>query len=147
MTRRPIGRDRTGGTRCQHLRVDRSENRWTEQVDQACPFENGVSGVRDSFHVRHPFAGPMLWTDRSLSLDCSERQSVRGITAALWTIEEADTCMLNLAIPIWELVLRSAVVYAFLLALLRLTGKRQIGQSARSISSCYSCSQTPCRIQ
>src|ERR1700716_645919 len=38
--------------------------------------------------------------------------------------------MLNLAIPIWELVLRSAVVYAFLLVLLRLTGKRQIGQLA-----------------
>src|SRR5260221_14301477 len=38
--------------------------------------------------------------------------------------------MLNLAIPIWELVLRSGVVYAFLLLLLRLTGKRQIGQLA-----------------
>ncbi len=38
--------------------------------------------------------------------------------------------MLNLAIPIWELVLRSGVVYAFLLVLLRLTGKRQIGQLA-----------------
>jgi len=38
--------------------------------------------------------------------------------------------MWNLAIPVWELVLRAAVVYAFLLALLRLTGKRQIGQLA-----------------
>jgi uncharacterized membrane protein YcaP (DUF421 family) len=38
--------------------------------------------------------------------------------------------MLNLAVPIWELVLRSAVVYGFLLVLLRLTGKRQIGQLA-----------------
>ena len=38
--------------------------------------------------------------------------------------------MWNLAIPIWELVLRSAVVYAFLIGLLRLTGKRQIGQLA-----------------
>lgn len=38
--------------------------------------------------------------------------------------------MWNLAVPIWELVLRSAVVYAFLLVLLRLTGKRQIGQLA-----------------
>jgi uncharacterized membrane protein YcaP (DUF421 family) len=38
--------------------------------------------------------------------------------------------MLNLAIPIWELVFRSGVVYAFLLVLLRLTGKRQIGQLA-----------------
>lgn len=38
--------------------------------------------------------------------------------------------MMNIAVPIWELVLRSAVVYVFLLALLRLTGKRQIGQLA-----------------
>ena len=38
--------------------------------------------------------------------------------------------MLNIAVPIWELVLRSAVVYVFLLALLRLTGKRQVGQLA-----------------
>src|SRR5471032_3364527 len=38
--------------------------------------------------------------------------------------------MWNLAVPVWELVLRSAVVYAFLIVLLRLTGKRQIGQMA-----------------
>ena len=38
--------------------------------------------------------------------------------------------MLNLAIPWWELILRSAVVYVFLLAILRITGKRQIGQLA-----------------
>ncbi|HVQ15414.1 MAG TPA: YetF domain-containing protein [Vicinamibacterales bacterium] len=38
--------------------------------------------------------------------------------------------MWNLAVPIWELVLRSTVVYAFLIVLLRLTGKRQIGQLA-----------------
>src|ERR1700704_4379080 len=38
--------------------------------------------------------------------------------------------MWNLAIPIWELVLRSAVVSAFLIVLLGLTGKRQIGQLA-----------------
>src|SRR6476619_6302549 len=38
--------------------------------------------------------------------------------------------MWNLAVPIWELVLRSAIVYGFLLVLLRLTGKRQIGQLA-----------------
>jgi uncharacterized membrane protein YcaP (DUF421 family) len=38
--------------------------------------------------------------------------------------------MWNLAIPVWELVLRSAIVYAFLIGLLRLTGKRQIGQLA-----------------
>src|SRR6202521_2649263 len=38
--------------------------------------------------------------------------------------------MLNMAIPWWELILRSAVVYAFLLVLLRVTGKRQVGQLA-----------------
>lgn len=36
--------------------------------------------------------------------------------------------MLNLTVPWWELVLRGLVVYAFLIVLLRLTGKRQIGQ-------------------
>lgn len=38
--------------------------------------------------------------------------------------------MLNIAVPVWELIVRSAIVYAFLLVLLRLTGKRQIGQLA-----------------
>lgn len=38
--------------------------------------------------------------------------------------------MLNIAVPVWELIVRSTIVYAFLLVLLRLTGKRQIGQLA-----------------
>jgi len=38
--------------------------------------------------------------------------------------------MWHTAVPWWELVLRSAVVYVFLLVLLRLTGKRQVGQLA-----------------
>ena len=38
--------------------------------------------------------------------------------------------MWNIAVPIWELVVRAAVVYVFLLALLRVTGKRQVGQLA-----------------
>jgi uncharacterized membrane protein YcaP (DUF421 family) len=38
--------------------------------------------------------------------------------------------MFNLAVPWWELVLRSAVVFGALLLLLRLTGKRQVGQLA-----------------
>jgi len=38
--------------------------------------------------------------------------------------------MWNLAVPVWELIIRSVVVYAFLLVLLRLTGKRQVGQLA-----------------
>jgi uncharacterized membrane protein YcaP (DUF421 family) len=38
--------------------------------------------------------------------------------------------MWKLTVPWWELILRSAVVYGFLLILLRLTGKRQVGQLA-----------------
>ena len=38
--------------------------------------------------------------------------------------------MWNISVPWWELVLRSAIVYAFLLVLLRITGKRQVGQLA-----------------
>jgi len=36
--------------------------------------------------------------------------------------------MWKLAVPWWELVLRATLVYAFLLTLIRITGKRQIGQ-------------------
>ena len=36
--------------------------------------------------------------------------------------------MFTLALPWWELVVRSIAVYAFLLVILRLTGKRQVGQ-------------------
>ena len=38
--------------------------------------------------------------------------------------------MFTLAVPLWELILRGVVVYVFLIALLRLTGKRQVGQLA-----------------
>ena len=38
--------------------------------------------------------------------------------------------MWNTAVPWWELVFRSTVVYVFLLTLIRVTGKRQIGQLA-----------------
>ena len=38
--------------------------------------------------------------------------------------------MFNMAIPWWELIVRSLVVYAFLLLILRITGKRQVGQLA-----------------
>jgi uncharacterized membrane protein YcaP (DUF421 family) len=38
--------------------------------------------------------------------------------------------MWSLAEPWWELVLRAVVVYVFLLVLLRVTGKRQVGQLA-----------------
>lgn len=38
--------------------------------------------------------------------------------------------MWNMAVPWWELIFRGVVVYLFLLALLRITGKRQVGQLA-----------------
>src|SRR5258708_18182900 len=38
--------------------------------------------------------------------------------------------MLNLAIPWFEFIVRGVVVYVFLLILLRLTGRRQVGQLA-----------------
>jgi uncharacterized membrane protein YcaP (DUF421 family) len=36
--------------------------------------------------------------------------------------------MWNLSLPWWEFVLRAVIVYGFLIVILRLTGKRQIGQ-------------------
>lgn len=36
--------------------------------------------------------------------------------------------MWQLSVPWWEFVLRSLIVYGFLVALLRVTGKRQVGQ-------------------
>lgn len=38
--------------------------------------------------------------------------------------------MWNLTLPHWEFVIRAIVVYGFLLAILRFTGKRQVGQLA-----------------
>jgi uncharacterized membrane protein YcaP (DUF421 family) len=38
--------------------------------------------------------------------------------------------MWNLSVAWWELIFRGALVYVFLLALLRITGKRQVGQLA-----------------
>ena len=38
--------------------------------------------------------------------------------------------MFKLAVPWWEFIVRGFVVYAFLLILLRVTGKRQVGQLA-----------------
>src|SRR5436190_21478790 len=38
--------------------------------------------------------------------------------------------MWKLDVPVWELILRGAVVYVFVLALIRISGKRQIGQLA-----------------
>jgi uncharacterized membrane protein YcaP (DUF421 family) len=41
-----------------------------------------------------------------------------------------NDAMWNIAVPVWELVVRAGVVYVFLLLLLRVTGKRQVGQLA-----------------
>ncbi|HVO46228.1 MAG TPA: YetF domain-containing protein [Steroidobacteraceae bacterium] len=38
--------------------------------------------------------------------------------------------MWNLSLPWWEFLLRATLVYAFLILILRLTGKRQVGQLA-----------------
>ena len=38
--------------------------------------------------------------------------------------------MWRIAVPVWELVVRAGVVYLFLLVLLRISGKRQVGQLA-----------------
>ena len=38
--------------------------------------------------------------------------------------------MWKLAVPWWELTLRAVIIYVFLLVILRLTGKRQVGQLA-----------------
>ncbi len=38
--------------------------------------------------------------------------------------------MWAIAVPVWELIVRACIVYAFLFVLLRVTGKRQIGQLA-----------------
>ncbi|HUL72486.1 MAG TPA: YetF domain-containing protein [Vicinamibacterales bacterium] len=35
-----------------------------------------------------------------------------------------------MSIPVWELIVRCVVVYGFMLVLLRITGKRQVGQLA-----------------
>jgi len=38
--------------------------------------------------------------------------------------------MLSMSVPWWELIVRSAIVYAALIIILRATGKRQVGQLA-----------------
>jgi uncharacterized membrane protein YcaP (DUF421 family) len=46
------------------------------------------------------------------------------------TQADSNSTMWTLSLPWWEFVLRGVIVYAFLLVLLRLTGKRQVGQLA-----------------
>ena len=37
--------------------------------------------------------------------------------------------MLTMTVPWWELVVRSAIVYVFLIVILRISGKRQVSRS------------------
>jgi uncharacterized membrane protein YcaP (DUF421 family) len=41
-----------------------------------------------------------------------------------------STSLFHISVPWWELVIRSVVIYVFLIILLRVTGKRQVGQLA-----------------
>jgi len=47
----------------------------------------------------------------------------------------------------WELIVRAGIVYVFLLVLLRLTGKRQIGQLSPFDLVLLLCSATQCKMQ
>jgi uncharacterized membrane protein YcaP (DUF421 family) len=45
-------------------------------------------------------------------------------------VSEGQSAMFEMAIPWWEFIVRSAAVYIFLVLILRISGKRQIGQLA-----------------
>lgn len=53
----------------------------------------------------------------------TRRLGIDGYLGAWYTCD-----MWNLSLPWWEFVLRALIVYFFLIVLLRVTGKRQIGQ-------------------
>ena len=44
--------------------------------------------------------------------------------------QSVTTSLFNITVPWWELAIRGVVVYGFLLIMLRITGKRQVGQLA-----------------
>src|SRR6185369_12191212 len=56
------------------------------------------------------------------------RDGLKAHNAGFASIKEKP--VLNLSVPWWELVVRALAVYLFLLLILRLTGKRQVGQLA-----------------
>ena len=55
--------------------------------------------------------------------------------------------MFNMTVSWWELLVRSAVVYAALIFFLRVTGKRESASLLRSISFFFWCCRMPSRIQ
>jgi uncharacterized membrane protein YcaP (DUF421 family) len=54
--------------------------------------------------------------------------SFAGFRRVRRPIEEYAVPMLKMSVPWWEFLVRGVVVYLFLIVLLRLTGKRQVGQ-------------------
>ncbi len=48
----------------------------------------------------------------------------------MWHLTILRPDLWTLAVPWWDIVLRSATVYVFLIIILRLSGKRQVGQLA-----------------
>jgi uncharacterized membrane protein YcaP (DUF421 family) len=53
---------------------------------------------------------------------------VTGVRRALISISRDMEKMLTLTVPVWNIVLRTAVIYLMVLVGLRLAGKREIGQ-------------------
>jgi hypothetical protein len=91
----------------------------------------------------HGIANGAEWTPRSLPPAILPDHLWRALGGMLIVRGRAAACRLfllgrpmfkgslfNLAIPWWELILRGAIVYIFLLILLRISGKRQVGQLA-----------------
>ena len=56
--------------------------------------------------------------------------SIFSILAVAETPAAAPNGMWALSLPWWEFIVRGIIVYAFLLILIRITGKRQVGQLA-----------------
>jgi uncharacterized membrane protein YcaP (DUF421 family) len=71
-------------------------------------------------------AGPLGHVARVLGQTTAASTAVAVATADA----AAPSTMWSLALPWWEFVLRGVIVYGFVLVLLRLTGKRQVGQLA-----------------
>src|SRR2546423_8000560 len=56
---------------------------------------------------------------------------VDGVRMASFAMSaQRGDAMFTMGVPWWELIVRSLAVYAFLLVILRISGKRQVGQLA-----------------
>ena len=56
--------------------------------------------------------------------------SVLPVVLAVGDAPSVPSGMWTLSLPWWEFIVRGVIVYAFLLILIRMTGKRQVGQLA-----------------